>query len=74
MKDTKLAGFGTLTVAIHVSIVVAHGVAHSDLGIELTTAQKLFSGVVIIAAPILAAVFLWTRLAHVGAMRGVSGL
>ena len=68
MRDSKTVRLGTLVVVGHVVIGVLHGMAHRQLGIEMTTGQNLFSNIVIGAAPVLAAIVLWTKFAHVGAI------
>jgi len=68
MKDPKIAGIGTLAVVIHAVIAVVHGMAHSDLGIEMTTLQNAFINIVIGATPVIAAIILWTKFARLGAV------
>ena len=52
--------FATWAVALHCVIVLAHGLAHEDLGIQLTVFQKTFAGMVIVSAPIVAMLLMWT--------------
>ncbi|MEW6210961.1 MAG: hypothetical protein AB1631_21535 [Acidobacteriota bacterium] len=59
-----IASLGTVAVLAHIIIVLLHGVAHTRLGIELSVWQKSYAAIVIVAAPLVAAVLLWTR--HVG--------
>lgn len=66
--DRTLAMLGTAAVVAHAVIAALHGTAHTDLGIQMTAAQTLFINVVIVAAPIVAAIALWTRFAHAGAV------
>ena len=47
-------------------IVLAHGWAHEDLGVELTLFQSSFAGVVIVSAPILALLLLRSGKARSG--------
>ena len=54
------AAFATWVVALHGVIVLAHGLAHEDLGIQLTVFQKTFAGMVIVSAPIVAMLLMWT--------------
>ncbi len=54
--------FGTLVVVAHLLVNAAHGLAHNKMEIGLSDAQALFVGLVILVAPILAAILLWTRL------------
>jgi hypothetical protein len=46
-------------VVIHLAINIAHGMAHAQLAIGLDAFQKLFVGVVILAAPLFAGCILW---------------
>ncbi len=46
-------------IAVHALVALVHGVAHLELGIALSTWQTAFVGVVIGAAPLVAAAFLW---------------
>jgi hypothetical protein len=57
---------GTLVVVAHAIVVIAHGIAHHDLGIDLNRFQTAYVAVVIVAAPIVAGGLLWTRLARYG--------
>src|SRR3954468_3982183 len=52
----------TLTVlaAIHLSVVLWHGGAPSDLAVALSRFQYLFVFVVILIAPLIATLLLWT--------------
>jgi hypothetical protein len=52
----------TFLAAIHLSVAVWHGGAHSALGVGLTPFQNLFVVGVILIAPLLATLLLWTRL------------
>ena len=53
---------GLAAVVLHALIVVAHGIAHAKLGVELSVLQTGYVVVVIAVAPIVASVLLWTRL------------
>jgi hypothetical protein len=68
MKDKRLAIVGTLAVVLHGVVALLHGAAHASLGIELTSTENTFIDVVIVAAPVIAAVALWTRFARAGAI------
>ena len=56
----------TVTMVVHVVVGVVHDLAHRDLGIELTATQTLFINLVILAAPVVAVVLLWSRFKGVG--------
>ena len=68
MHDRTLAIAGTLAVVIHAIIAALHGAAHNDLGIQLSAAENAFINIVIVAAPLVAAIALWTRFARLGAI------
>lgn len=68
MSDRTLAGTGTVAVVIHAIIAVLHGAAHTELGIQMTAAENLFINIIIVAAPVVAAILLWTRFARAGAI------
>jgi hypothetical protein len=67
-RNRALAIAGTLAVLIHGVIAALHGVAHSELGIQLSTAENAFINAVIVAAPLVGAAALWTRFAFAGAV------
>jgi hypothetical protein len=60
----QLSSRGALTflAAIHLSVAVWHGGAHTALGVGLSPFQNLFVVGVILIAPLLATLLLWTRL------------
>lgn len=51
----------TAAVIVHLVASLWHGSAHSHLGIDLSTQQTLFIYLVVIIAPVIAAVLAWTR-------------
>ena len=53
-------------VIFHLAATLWHGDAHTKLAIGLPPAKVVFVFVVIIAAPIVAAVLLWTRYLSIG--------
>ena len=57
---------GLMVVVVHALINVAHGIAHAELGVELSVLQTGYVVVVIAIAPIVASVLLWTRLSRSG--------
>ena len=63
----KSVQFSSAIILAHTLIATVHGVAHEQLGINLTFAQKLFVLMVIILGPLLALLLLWTRLRKWGA-------
>ena len=58
----------TVLLAAHTVVAVVHDLAHRDLGIELTAAQTTYINLVIVAAPVVAFILMWTRLQWAGAI------
>ena len=50
----------TIVVVAHLAANIAHAIAHANLGVMVSSADAVFIVLVIIAAPIVAAM-LWTR-------------
>ncbi len=48
-------------VIVHLVVTTPHSIAHTSLQIEMLLWQNIFIGVVIILAPIVAAVLVWRR-------------
>ena len=61
-----LAVLGTAVVVAHALIVVLHGLAHADLGVQLSTFQMAFASIVIVASPAVGAALLWSRYSRLG--------
>jgi len=53
-------------VLVNLLFNMVHGAAHSELQIDLSTAEKLFVAVVILAGPLLAMALLWTPWQRLG--------
>ncbi|MBE7382628.1 MAG: hypothetical protein F6J95_014595 [Leptolyngbya sp. SIO1E4] len=64
---TKFAQYGASVVIIHASMVALHGLSHGVLPVSLSLFQGLFVGIVIVLAPLFAAILLWTRFSRMGA-------
>jgi hypothetical protein len=56
----------TALVIVHLATALWHGSAHTHLAIELTRGQTLFIYIVIIIAPVVAAILVWTRYVSTG--------
>jgi len=56
----------TLLVLAHLLINLLHGRAHAELGVGLNNWQQIFVIAVILIAPLIAAVLVWTRLDRFG--------
>lgn len=63
---SRLRWLVTLTVLAHLVVTLFHGTAHRRLGVTLTNWQQVFVIVVILLAPLVALVLLWTRRARAG--------
>jgi hypothetical protein len=59
-------GYAVAIIFTHLALSIAHGMAHSRLAIALTIAQRSFVGAVIVAAPLVAAYFIWKRRLRLG--------
>ena len=68
LSDRTVALAGTTLVVAHGVIAGLHGAAHGELGIEMSAAENAFINSVIVAAPVIAAIALWTRFARAGAL------
>lgn len=62
----KVAQYGTTIVVIHAIAHGLHGLAHEEIPVPLSLVQSLFIGVVILLAPIIAAILLWTQFYRIG--------
>jgi hypothetical protein len=51
----------TLLVIVHLIASLWHGSAHTHLAIELSIEQTLFVYIIVIIAPVVAAILVWTR-------------
>ena len=56
----------TAAVTVHLVASLWHGSTHTRLGIELSTQQTLFIYLVIIIAPVIAGILVWTRYVSIG--------
>ena len=59
--------YATAVVAAHAVLTVVHGAAHARVGVLMSPPANAFIGIVIVAAPLVAAVLLWTRARRAGA-------
>ena len=56
----------TVAVLVHLVVNILHGRAHGDLGVGLNTFQNIYVITVILIAPLIAMLLLWTRYARTG--------
>ena len=57
---------GTAVVLAHFAVVMLHGSAHTQLKVGLAPWQTAFVLIVIVVAPLLAAIIIWTRFSRFG--------
>jgi hypothetical protein len=57
---------GSAVVLAHFAVVMFHGSAHTQLKVGLAPWQTAFVLIVIVIAPLLAAILIWTRLSRFG--------
>jgi len=71
----RIAVGATALIVLRQIVAQLHGMAHEELGVELATWQWVYVYTVIAAAPLVALVLYWTRLARAAALLlGVSML
>jgi uncharacterized membrane protein len=56
----------TAAAIVHLVASLWHGSVHARLGVELSTQQTLFVYLVIIIAPVMAGILVWTRYVSIG--------
>src|SRR5262249_36339271 len=56
----------TLSVLAHLVVSMVHGQAHERLVVGLSPWQNIYVMTVIVVAPLIAMVLIWTRYAHTG--------
>jgi hypothetical protein len=66
LAKKSVRNIGTLIVLIHFMVLLGHGAAHAHLQIRMTNWQSAFIAAVIFAAPLFAAVLLWTSMPRTG--------
>jgi len=62
----SIALLSTVSVLAHLVVSIVHGRAHERLSVGLSNWQNLYVLIVIVIAPLLAMVLIWTRLVHTG--------
>jgi hypothetical protein len=63
----KIAQVTTAVVLIDAVVSILHGLAHAKIPVPLSSLQQLFVNIVIVAAPAIALLLLWTPLQQLGA-------
>ena len=56
----------TVSVLAHLVVSIIHGRAHEGLAVGLSSWQNMYVFIVILIAPLIAMLLIWTRLARVG--------
>ena len=56
----------TVAVLVHLVVNVLHGRAHGELGVGLSAFQNIYVITVILIAPLIAMLLVWTRYARLG--------
>jgi len=66
MRYSRLAWAVTVVVLSHLAVNLLHGRAHTELGVGLTSWQQFYVVVVILVAPLVALLLLWTKYSRAG--------
>ena len=66
MSKRQLRIVSTLVVLAHLGVSMVHGRAHESLGVGLSSWQNMYVIIVILIAPLIAMLLIWTRLARLG--------
>ena len=66
MARRSIVWLSTLSVLAHLLVSIVHGRAHESLAVGLSTWQNSYVLTVILIAPLIAMVLIWTRLARTG--------
>jgi ACR3 family arsenite efflux pump ArsB len=56
----------TVSVLVHLVVSIIHGRAHEGLAVGLSSWQNMYVLIVIVIAPLIAMLLIWTRLARAG--------
>lgn len=62
----SISRYGTFIVILHALIVILHGFAHEMIPVPISSLQRWFVGSVIVVAPIVAMILLWTPFLQLG--------
>ena len=65
-RRRNLVLLSTVSVLVHLVVSSVHGRAHEGLGVGLSNWQNIYVLTVIVIAPLIAMVLIWTRLARPG--------
>jgi hypothetical protein len=66
MGKRSIVLVATVAVLVHLVVSMVHGRAHEQLAVGLSSWQNIYVMTVIVIAPLIAMVLIWTRLARLG--------
>ena len=66
MQRRSIVLLSTVSVLAHLMVSIVHGRAHEHLAVGLSNWQKIYVLTVIVIAPLMAMLLIWTRLARPG--------
>jgi ACR3 family arsenite efflux pump ArsB len=66
MRRRNIALLSTVAVLAHLIVSIIHGRAHEGLSVGLSNLQNIYVLTVIVIAPLIAMLLIWTRLARAG--------
>jgi len=66
MKRRSIVLLSTVSVVVHLVVSMVHGRAHEHLAVGLSNWQNIYVLTVIVVAPLIAMLLIWTRLARFG--------
>jgi ACR3 family arsenite efflux pump ArsB len=65
-RRRNIVVLSTVSVLAHLVVSMIHGRAHGALAVELSSWQNMYVLIVIVIAPLIAMLLIWTRLARAG--------
>ena len=66
LKRRSIVLLSTVSVLAHLVVSIVHGRAHESLAVGLSSWQNIYVLTVIVIAPLIAMLLIWTRLARPG--------
>jgi hypothetical protein len=66
MSKRRLNSVALVAVVAHLLVSMVHGRAHEQLAVGLSNWQNIYVLTVIVIAPLIATILIWTRLARLG--------
>jgi len=66
MSKRRLNSVALVAVVAHLLVSMVHGRAHEQLAVGLSNWQNIYVLTVIVIAPLIAVILIWTRLARLG--------